>query len=246
MKTKLILTFTAALLAATFTASAQVKKPISKVPFTITKPGNYFLTKDLVVTTPHPQLGFVGIIVGANNVTIDLNGRELSTASGTGVGIDSTNGVSNVTVRNGVIRGFGIGISFGDKGHALIEEVHVVKCTVIGIWLTMDHATVRRCVVRDTGGKGTSQTVQGIRIDRDYAVVEDCAVIGFTRDQATFTVTGIFVDSAARVCRNTVLSAKRAVATGTLGGIERLVGGRYQLARRARALHLAHEGRVAR
>jgi hypothetical protein len=229
MNLRLLLTLTASFLAVSFTATAQVKKPINAVPFTITKPGNYYLAKDLVVTKPHPKYGFVGILVGANNVTIDLNGRELSTASGTGVGIDSTIGLTNVTVRNGLIRGFGIGISLGDKGHALIEEVRVVKCSVIGIWLTMDHATVRRCVVRDIGGKGTSGIVQGIRVDRDFAVIEDCTVAGFTRDQASLAVTGIFVDSSARVCRNTVLSALGAAAltTGIHGAAYNEFDGNY-------------------
>lgn len=199
----------------TFTASAQVKKPINAVPFTITKPGNYYLSKDLVVTKPHPVLGYTGIIVASDNVSIDLNGRQLSTTTGTGTGINSKSGVSNVNVRNGVVRGFGIGISLGDKPHALIEDVRVLNCTVIGIWLTMDHATVRRCVVRDTGGKGTSGIVQGIRIDRDFAVVEDCTVTGFTRDQPTLAVTAIHVDSYSRVSRNMISSALGAAALTT-------------------------------
>lgn len=215
MKTSLLLTLTAAFLAASVTASAQAKKPINKVPFTITKPGNYFLAKDLVVTTPHPVQGFTGIIIDTSNVTIDLNGRELSTASGTGVGINTSGGASNITIRNGLIRGFGIGISLGDKKHALIEDVRVVGSKVIGMWLTMEHATVRRCVVRDTGGKGTSGIVQGIRIDRDFAVVEDCTVVGFTRDQAALAVTAIFVDGATRVCRNTLISGLGAGALTT-------------------------------
>jgi Right handed beta helix region len=226
MKTKLLFTIAVTFLAATFTASAQVKKPIGKVPFTITKPGNYYLTKDLTVTKSDPKFGFDGIQIAANNVTIDLNGRELSTTGGRGTGINSATDVSNITIRNGVIRGFGTGVYLADNDHALIEDVRVLGSKTVGLWIVMEHAAIRRCVVRDTGGGGTSTIVKGILVERDYAIVEDCTVVGLTRDLATIAVAGIDVDHFARVRGNTVLCSLAPAAltigihTGVSGEID--------------------------
>jgi hypothetical protein len=41
--------------------------PISELPYTISEPGSYYVTGDLTTTSD-------GIIVNADNVTIDLNG----------------------------------------------------------------------------------------------------------------------------------------------------------------------------
>ncbi len=65
---------------------------------------NVTLTSDL-----HCSTGFYALEVGANNVTVDLNGFILSGNSGL-AGIIAV-GRNNVTVKNGVIRGFWAGIN---------------------------------------------------------------------------------------------------------------------------------------
>ena len=81
--------------------------PISLLPFTITSPGSYYLTQDLVGVA-----GQVGITIGASFVTLDLNGFSLIGVAGTLDGIrmgPSVSGIKMVTIRNGVIRGWGAG-----------------------------------------------------------------------------------------------------------------------------------------
>ena len=45
-----------------------------------------------------------GLIVGADDITIDLNGYSLTMTGGSGYGIDNTGGYADVTVKNGTIR----------------------------------------------------------------------------------------------------------------------------------------------
>jgi hypothetical protein len=80
----------------------EARKAIAAVPFTITEPGSYYLTKNLVAAADQN-----GITVNASNVTIDLNGFCL-----TGPGSGKSDAItmkarSNVEVRNGTITAWG-------------------------------------------------------------------------------------------------------------------------------------------
>jgi hypothetical protein len=82
---------------------------IPSLPYTITTPGIYCFTQSLSTSTH----GIDAITVGANDVVIEMNGRTLEHLGGAGnssMGIRALNR-TNVTVRNGTIRGFHIGVS---------------------------------------------------------------------------------------------------------------------------------------
>ncbi len=69
----------------------------------ISKPGFYYLTKNIV----NSHAGYDSVLVTASDVTIDLEGLSImSTVSTTGTGIDAT-GQSNVVIRDGIITGPG-------------------------------------------------------------------------------------------------------------------------------------------
>jgi hypothetical protein len=86
-------------------ASTTVGVVISRVPYTISKPGDYRLSKDLVMTTASGS----AITITASNATLDLNGFTLSAAPAAdivgvfGISIEAP----HVTVRDGTIIGFG-------------------------------------------------------------------------------------------------------------------------------------------
>jgi hypothetical protein len=89
-------------------------------PVTISEPGSYRLTGNL---TPTPTVN--GIEIGADNVTIDMNGfaiigSGLIIGTNVGDGITLVSGITplNSTVKNGVIRGM-----LGDG--IFLTEVHV-------------------------------------------------------------------------------------------------------------------------
>lgn len=134
--------------------------PIPAAPFTIVNPGSYYLTGSYSVA------GGSGLTIAADNVTVDLNGCTIgSTAvSANGSGISLSGVRSNVTVRNGFIRGtttvagttfttggFTSGISGTASGNSnvLVSEVQVLGIGGAGIQLasTARMTTVERCSV---------------------------------------------------------------------------------------------------
>ena len=94
---------------------------ISSLPYTISTPGFYYLSKDLSTSG-------AGITVNASHVTIDLMGFSL-------VGTDKTNtgiyisGKTNVEVRNGTVRFFDKGI-FEDSGNGANHRIINVRVEV--------------------------------------------------------------------------------------------------------------------
>jgi hypothetical protein len=132
--------FAAILIAAGPAALAQtaINPKGASFPITITQPGSYKLTGNLVVPA-----GTYGIIVNAPNVTVDLNGYAISgpvtcSASGScnaastgshGVYLIAPNGV----LRNGTVTGFaGSGVAVS-SGEATIEDLTVSHNTDYGI-----------------------------------------------------------------------------------------------------------------
>ena len=85
--------------------------------FIISQPGTYYLTGKIT-----GEKGKHGISVQADDVTIDLNGFAL-TSGGTGSfrGIDVPAAQENLSVRNGVIRGWGDG---GVRGESAINSLY--------------------------------------------------------------------------------------------------------------------------
>ena len=82
-------------------AKLEARTPISSLPFTISEPGSYYLTRNLEFTAASGH----AITIAASNVTLDLNGFTLSSTAGvTGNGINVAGG-RNVAVRNGAITG---------------------------------------------------------------------------------------------------------------------------------------------
>ena len=80
------------------------RTPISSSPYTISNPGSYYLTTNIVGVSSQN-----GINISANNVTLDLNGFSLQGISSAINGISIQTGYTNVTVRNGTISGWGAG-----------------------------------------------------------------------------------------------------------------------------------------
>jgi len=86
------------------TAQGVTATPITTLPFTITTSGNYYLPGDLTF----PGIG-AAILVNADQVVIDLNGRTLASTPGNtsfNFGVYVNNRI-DVTVQNGDIDNFG-------------------------------------------------------------------------------------------------------------------------------------------
>lgn len=91
-----------ALLLPLYSMSGYAATVIKTLPFTITQPGSYVLSKNLTAESG------LGIIVDASNVLIDLKGFSLTCGSNDNpnTGIEVAASSSNVTIQNGTIVGF--------------------------------------------------------------------------------------------------------------------------------------------
>ena len=113
------------------TAQGVTATPITKVPFVISAPGNYYLPGDLECSTPG-----VAILVNADEVVLDLNGRSLiakgaEASPNVGIGIAVLNH-EDVTIQNGDINGFGayailLDASDGKREHNQKNDVRRVN-----------------------------------------------------------------------------------------------------------------------
>ena len=122
-------------------------------PFTISQPGSYVLTSDLVV----PDANTTGVSIQTADVTLDLNGFSIRcsgcAATGAGDGVFADTAFGNVAVRGGSISGV------GNRGLALLGELAMVddvKITNAGGrgMLLGARALVTRSHVANSGNAG--------------------------------------------------------------------------------------------
>ena len=85
------------------------------------------LVKDLF-TSGHDCL-----IIESSNITLDLNGFTIASNTGSNFGIVTQNSASNVTIKNGAVKGFAVGISVG--AGSTVENVRVQNNTDTGLIL---------------------------------------------------------------------------------------------------------------
>jgi hypothetical protein len=141
---------------------------ITSVPYTISNPGVYCLVNNVSTTAN-------AIFINASNVVVDLNGYSISQTGGAGntqSGIYATS-QKNVTVRNGTVGGFYVGIELADSGSFtnssgyVVEDMLVKGSPFIGIEALGLGSVVRNNEVLKTGGStfgGSNSTAFGIYV----------------------------------------------------------------------------------
>jgi hypothetical protein len=190
--------------------------PIPSLPYTISQQGIYCFDRDL--STSISAGNAINILV--NNVTIDLNGWKLGGLAA-GASTDASgifaNGRSNVTIKNGTIRGFLYGIEIlAGQGH-LIEGIRAERNTAIGISVSSDGSIIRNNQVVDTGGSTIAADSFGIRITSDGVRVLNNDVMGVA---STGNAYGIFAFGTTNtVIENNRISGTESSGTGTSAGI---------------------------
>jgi hypothetical protein len=125
---------------------------ITELPYDISAPGIYCLKRSLSL----PLAQGSAVRVQVDDVTIDLNGHILANFPGStfGRGITGFNR-KRVTVRNGTIRDFEIGIYFENSaglsmGH-LMEDLVVERSKHSGIIVDGKHSVIRNNRIMETG-----------------------------------------------------------------------------------------------
>lgn len=141
--------------------------PIDLLPYSIVQQGVYCLTANLETNMTSGS----AIEILANNVTIDMNGYKLG---GLGAGRDtSAIGIrafqrKNITIRNGIVRGFLRGIHIQDTGSYVISQGHLVediladRNTSTGLAVDGRGNTIRGNQVVETGGSTVESDAIGI------------------------------------------------------------------------------------
>jgi hypothetical protein len=221
--------FTALLLFATFSTAAFAVDGVTLInqatvqaaggfPYTISQPGSYKLSGNLIANNTS------GIVIAANNVTLDLGGFTLSCGncgtSGTQIGVgNATSGISGVTIQNGTITGFPGYCIFNLYLSGQVERVKVSGCAIgmYGVGFSVTNSAVEGTSVAGIDAVGGSLLVAnsilnvsaGVGIYGDGAVVSNSQVSSFPRGD-----TGIVVGTYAVVSGNTV----RNFATGLQAG----------------------------
>ena len=138
---------------------------VPRVPFTIALPGVYCLARSLATASPTGT----AITIAASDVVLDLNGRTLdgspagSATQAIGIG---ASGRSNVTVKNGTVRGFQTGIQLtsvpGTHGN-VVETIRADRNTVVGVSAGGLGVVIRDNLVVETGGSTAPAPIGGLR-----------------------------------------------------------------------------------
>jgi len=129
-------------------AGGGVGTKITKVPYTITQEGFYYLGQNLYSDGN-------GIQVNASNVTIDLMGFCLAGPgrdnASNPLGITFGNNVRNVEIRNGTIRGFDMGI--GNDINDTINDLRIINARMLfngyGFWKNGYTLLIKGCTIED-------------------------------------------------------------------------------------------------
>lgn len=123
-------------------------QPISTAPAIITTSGAYCLTADILYTSASGS----AIAVAAPHVTLDLSGHTITNLSaGTGTKAGGINGSSDdVTVRNGNVIGFYVGVSLVGSG-ALVENIRADQNRLMAIQLSGLGGVARNNLIIHTG-----------------------------------------------------------------------------------------------
>jgi len=150
--------------------------PISSLPFSITNPGVYFVSKPLTSTSG-------GITINSSDVSLDLMGFTLDGGGSSSSGVE-INHVNRAVVRNGTVRNFSLAGVYvvSPATNALIEDITLQGCTNgAGIELDGTASTVQRC--------RAYQNKVGIYVLGGHNhVIDSCQAVGNT--QNGFLITG--------------------------------------------------------
>ncbi|MGI8602589.1 MAG: right-handed parallel beta-helix repeat-containing protein [Verrucomicrobiales bacterium] len=209
------------------------RTPISAIPFTISQPGSYYVTRNLTVSG-----GGDGITIQSDNVTLDLGGFTLDGAGTGRHGVTNQTNYHGLQVRNGNVqnwtqRGFDLQFSFSivlERVQARNNAIGIVvssglvsQCAAVfntGTGIVANFSKVSDCVasVNPIGINMQSSTLRGCRVgdSSDSGIIASRSVVeGCEIDQCRW---GIVVQGHSHVHHNTVLFSGsdgfRVVGTG--------------------------------
>lgn len=143
------------------------RTPISATPFTINQPGSYYLTTNITGTGSAP-----GVTIATNDVTLDLNGFVVTGPAVVYAGVFVSGSFTNVTVRNGAIKGWIEGVRvIGQAAQNIVLE-HLNISDSSGYGIDCNGATVTACSITGTANTGiyaANSRIQNCAVNRSRA-----------------------------------------------------------------------------
>ena len=181
---------------------------VPSLPFVITAPGVYCLKASL----DYASGSGIALMIAADDVVLDMNDHVIDGSAGglstNAYGILSSDR-TNVTVRNGTVRGFNTGVQLGGRNpqNNIAEHLRVDHSTGYGLVVRGQGSVARFNVVTRTGGIADGLAI-GLYGLGDGVHVVDNEVVG-TVEGAGGQAMGIRIDSGtgAVVERNVVSNA---------------------------------------
>jgi hypothetical protein len=129
----------------------------SSALFRITAAGSYYVSQTLTGAT-----GKAGIVIAADDVTLDLNGGALVGVPGSLAGIAASGSPVNLRVRGGTVRGWGgAGLDLAPAKQVQLEQLCVADNGGDGA-RAGENALIQDCTMTGNGGKGVAVAVGGI------------------------------------------------------------------------------------
>lgn len=219
-----------ALLVAVCLAVPVIVAPEAQAATTLITNCNQTVTTNAVLTQNLHCAG-VGIDVGADHITIDLKGFRLRGDRNSSLnGIDDSAGFDHVTIKNGVIRNFGIGIDADAQADGVvIEDVVASGNSSQGIYVAGNGAVVKSssAVGNSSVGvivNGVKSSIKSVDASGNSAGIE---VDGASPTIASVTASGNVSDGI--FAFGSGASVKSSVASGNGGAGIHVIGDAAQL-----------------
>jgi len=134
------------------------------LPYTINEPGSYVLTSDLVGTGAGN-----GIIINADDVTLDLNGFSIRGATGSGSGVLAIGTRNNIAISNGTITDWdnnGADLNVGTT--CQVSNVRFTRNAVHGLRMGSS-GVVTDCLASNNGDAGFRAEGNRNRLERNHS-----------------------------------------------------------------------------
>lgn len=122
-----------ALALAVYAGAADGRIPIATAAYTISAPGDYYLTADLSYTSGNP------IQITASGVNLDLNGHTISAGASSNYCV-SASGYTNIRVFNGNLSGGAAGLSLTSASAGVLAAENLTVTGFSGVGINMNGA----------------------------------------------------------------------------------------------------------
>jgi hypothetical protein len=137
--------------------------PISAIPFTISAPGRYYVTRDLTGVVSQS-----GVTIASDNVTLDLHGFTLHGVASTGNGVQVSGARTGITITGGTVRNWYNGIDVQTAKYVHISNVMALDNGSVagdgsyGI-IVANGSTLENCTVSHNKSSGVLAVESSVR-----------------------------------------------------------------------------------